>query len=234
MERVYVSLDTPCSQRAARLVKALRGLVGGFKIGKEFLAAQGPQGVRDVVGDEPLFLDVKFHDIPNTVAAAVRAVARQRPAIVNVHASGGAAMMTAAAAAVSEAAHELGFRKPWLIAVTVLTSLDEEDLQQVGQQRPLCDQVLRLARLAQSCALEGVVCSPREIAALRASCGAEFKLIVPGIRPSWAAARDQKRIMTPREALDSGADLLVIGRPITEADDPQRAARRIAEEIAAD
>lgn len=232
MERVYISLDTPDADRAATLVTALQGLVGGFKLGKEFLAAQGPQAARRITGDQPLFLDVKFHDIPNTVAAALRAITRHDPAIVNVHAAGGAAMMRAGAEAVREAAAALGTARPWLVAVTVLTSLDDEDLRQVGQRGPVADQVLRLARLAQECGLDGVVCSPREISELRTLCGPDFKLIVPGIRPAWAAAGDQKRIMTPREALSAGADVLVIGRPITASDDPRAAAERIAAEIA--
>lgn len=232
MERVLVGLDTPDLARAAGLVAALRGLVGGFKLGKEFLAAQGAPAARAAVGGEPLFLDVKFHDIPNTVAAAIRALAHQRPAIVNVHAAGGPAMLRAAAEAAREAAEDLEVERPWVIAVTVLTSLDEDDLAEVGQQGPLEAQVLRLARLAQDCGLDGVVCSPREIAALRAACGPDFKLVVPGIRPAWAAAGDQKRIMTPAEALAAGADRLVIGRPITAAEDPAAAARRIAAELA--
>lgn len=231
MERIYVSLDTPNPDRAASLVEALRGRVGGFKLGKEFLAAEGPRVARRIVGEQPLFLDVKFHDIPNTVASALRAIARQRPAIVNVHASGGAAMMRAGAAAVRDAAAELDVAAPWLVGVTVLTSLDEDDLKQVGQRGPIADQVVRLAGLAQECGLDGVVCSPREIRALRKACGPGFKLIVPGIRPSWANAGDQKRIMTPGEALSEGADILVIGRPITASDDPKAAADRIAAEI---
>lgn len=232
MERVLVGLDTPDLARAAGLVAALRGLVGGFKLGKEFLAAQGAPAARAAVGGEPLFLDVKFHDIPNTVAAAIRALAHQRPAIVNVHAAGGPAMLRAAAEAAREAAEDLEVERPWVIAVTVLTSLDEADLAAVGQQGPLEAQVLRLARLAQDCGLDGVVCSPREIAAIRAACGPDFKLVVPGIRPAWAAPGDQKRIMTPAEALAAGADRLVIGRPITAAEDPAAAARRIAAELA--
>lgn len=232
MERVLVGLDTPDLARAAGLVAALRGLVGGFKLGKEFLAAQGAPAARAAVGGEPVFLDVKLHDIPNTVASAIRALAHQRPAIVNVHAAGGPAMLRAAAEAAREAAEDLEVERPWVIAVTVLTSLDEADLAAVGQQGPLEAQVLRLARLAQDCGLDGVVCSPREIAALRGACGPDFKLVVPGIRPAWAAVGDQKRIMTPAEALAAGADRLVIGRPITAAEDPAAAVRRIAAELA--
>lgn len=231
MDKVFVSLDTPDPERAANLVQSLQGRVGGFKLGKEFLASQGPDAARKVVGEQPLFLDVKYHDIPNTVAAALRAIARQRPAIVNVHASGGAAMMRAGVEAVREAAAELQVQPPWLVAVTVLTSLDKQDLEEVGQRGPVSDQVARLAHLAQNCGLDGVVCSPQEIATLRKACGPDFKLIVPGIRPSGAAVGDQKRIMTPGDAFAAGADILVIGRPITAAEDPRIAAERIAREI---
>ncbi len=231
-ERVFVALDTQDMARAGALVGALRGSVGGFKVGKELFTAQGPDGVRAAVGGEPLFLDLKFHDIPNTVASALRAALHLRPRVVNVHASGGPAMLRAAVEAVREAAEDLECERPWLIAVTVLTSLDDDDLAAVGQQGPAESQVLRLARLAQDCGLDGVVCSPREIAALREACGPDFRLVVPGIRPAWSASGDQKRVTTPREALDAGADLLVVGRPITGAEDPAAAARRIAGELA--
>lgn len=231
-ERLFVALDTQELTRAGELVSALRGSVGGFKVGKELFTAQGPDGVRAAVGGEPLFLDLKFHDIPNTVASALRAALHLRPRVVNVHAAGGPAMLKAAVEAVRETAEDLECERPWLVAVTVLTSLDAADLAAVGQQGPADRQVVRLAQLAQDCGLDGVVCSPREIAALRRACGPDFKLVVPGIRPSWAAAGDQKRVMTPREAIEAGADLLVVGRPITAADDPAAAARRIAEELA--
>ena len=229
--RIYVGLDTPNLERAAGLSRALAGLVGGVKLGKEFFTAQGPDGVRAVAGGEPLFLDLKFHDIPNTVAGAVRAAVRLRPAIVNVHAAGGAAMMLAAAEAAREAAEDIETARPLVLGVTVLTSLDDDDLAAVGQAGPVRDQVVRLARLAQASGLDGVVCSPLEIAALRQACGPDFVLLVPGIRPSWADKGDQKRVMTPGEALAAGADYLVIGRPITGAEDPAAAARRIVNEL---
>ncbi len=232
-DRVLVALDTPDLARAKSLATALSGLVGGLKIGKEFFTAHGPQGVREVAGDLPLFLDLKFHDIPNTVASALRAAVDLKPLIVNVHASGGEAMMAAAADAVDEAAAGRGVPRPQLIGVTVLTSLDDADLEAVGQRGPASEQVLRLARLARASGLDGVVCSPREIAMLREALGPDFLLVVPGIRPDWAAKGDQKRVTTPAEALAAGADYLVIGRPITGADDPAAAARRIAEEMAA-
>jgi orotidine-5'-phosphate decarboxylase len=231
-DRIFVALDTQDLGKAAGWAQALAGQVGGLKIGKEFFAAQGPDGVRAVAGGEPLFLDLKFHDIPNTVAGAIRAVVHLRPFVVNVHASGGRAMMQAAGEAAREAAEDLEVTRPLVLGVTVLTSLDEADLDEVGQRGPARDQTLRLANLARDSGLDGVVCSPREIAALRTACGPDFLLVVPGIRPTWAAAGDQKRIMTPAEALGAGADYLVVGRPITGAADPLAAARRLVEELA--
>lgn len=230
-ERIFVGLDTPDIDKAAGVAKSLIGTVGGVKIGKELFTAQGPDGVRVAAGGAPLFLDLKFHDIPNTVAGAIRAAVHLRPTIVNVHASGGRAMMMAAAEAAREAAEDLGVERPRVIAVTVLTSLDATDLAEVGQMGPPEVQVERLARLAQASGLDGVVCSPREIVRLREACGPDFLLVVPGIRPKWAAAGDQKRIMTPAEAIAAGADHIVIGRPITAAEDPLAAARRIVAEL---
>lgn len=225
---IFVALDTADLNQAIAWAQAVRPHVGGVKLGLEFFNGNGPDGVRRIVDlGLPVFLDLKFHDIPNTVAGAVRAVAGLGAAIVNVHASGGSAMLSAAA----EAAAEYGANRPLVIAVTVLTSLDDSDLTSVGQTGPAASQVERLARLTLSCGLDGVVCSSAEITALRAACGDAFHLIVPGIRPSWAAAGDQKRIMAPREARNLGADILVIGRPITGSDDPAAAAARISDEL---
>ena len=227
---VFVAFDTADLDQAIAWADAVRPSVGGIKLGLEFFNANGPDGVRRIVDlGLPVFLDLKFHDIPNTVAGAVHTVAGLGAAIVNVHASGAAAMLTAA----TEAAAGYGADRPLVIAVTVLTSLDDADLASVGQTGPAAAQVERLARLSQTCGLDGVVCSPAEITAVRAACGEEFRLIVPGIRPDWASAGDQKRIMTPRQARDLGADVLVIGRPITGADDPAAAAARIADELGA-
>jgi orotidine-5'-phosphate decarboxylase len=231
-DRVFVALDTPEVARATRLVEALRGEVGGVKIGNELFTAQGPDGVRAVAGGERLFLDLKFHDIPNTVAGAVRSAVHLRPFCLTLHASGGRAMMEAAVEAAREAAEDLETARPRLLGVTVLTSLDDDDLEAVGQRGAVAEQVRRLAALARDAGLDGVVCSPREIAVLRADCGPDFILMVPGIRPTWAASGDQKRVTTPSQAVAAGADYLVIGRPISAQPDPRAAARRIAEELA--
>ena len=228
--RVFVALDTTETGTAVELAARLRLDVGGIKVGKEFFTAQGPQGVAAVTdaSDLPLFLDLKFHDIPNTVAGAVRASLPLNPFMVNVHAQGGAAMMRAAA----DAAAAAGADRPLVIAVTVLTSMNADELAATGVAGEVEAQVVRLAKMAQDSGLDGVVCSAREIAAIRNACGPDFKLVTPGIRPAWAAAGDQKRIVTPKDAIEMGADYLVIGRPITGADDPVAAARKIAAEIA--
>ena len=225
--RIFVALDTTDLDHALALGRDLAGLVGGVKVGKEVFTALGPDGVRAVTElGMPVFLDLKFHDIPATVAGAVRAALALNPYMLNVHASGGAAMMQAAAAASGEAAD-----KPLVLAVTVLTSLSDDDLASVGVGGDTASQVLRLAQLAQLSGLDGVVCSAREAEALRAALGPDFKLVVPGIRPDWAASDDQKRITTPSQAVALGADYLVIGRPITGADNPAAAAKRIADEL---
>lgn len=225
---VFVAIDTPDLQRALTVSRAVKGYVGGLKVGLEFITACGPDGVRKVVEiGLPVFADVKFHDIPNTVAAASRELARLGAKIFNVHASGGEVMMREAAAA----AHAID-PKVRVIGVTVLTSLDDSILESVGQRGPAADQVVRLAQLAQHSGLDGVVCSAHEIAALRKACGKDFLLVVPGIRPAGADLADQRRVMTPGQAHAAGADILVIGRPITGAPDPAAAARAIAAELA--
>lgn len=231
-DRILVAIDTPDVSAAKALAEQVGDVVGGIKLGLEFFNAAGPDGVRSVVAGRPLFLDLKYHDIPNTVAGAVRSAVRTcKPMILNVHATGGRAMMQAAVAANRETADGIGISPPSLIAVTVLTSLDDGDLDSTGQRGPVVDQVVRLATLAQEAGCDGVVCSPREITAIRRACGAEFQLVVPGIRPASSTADDQKRTLTPAEAVAAGADYLVVGRPITQAPDPAAAARAIAEEI---
>jgi orotidine-5'-phosphate decarboxylase len=225
---ILVAIDTPDLARARALAASVSGVVGGLKLGLEFFASNGPASVRDAAFGEDVFLDMKLHDIPNTVAGAVRALLPLAPLFVTVHAAGGGAMMRAAA----DAAASASGRRPKILGVTVLTSLDAGDLESVGQAASPADQAVRLARLAQASGLDGVVCSPLEVAMLRRACGPGFLLVVPGIRPAGAAAGDQKRVMTPKEAVDAGADHLVIGRPITAASDPAAAARAILAELA--
>jgi orotidine-5'-phosphate decarboxylase len=224
---VYVALDTPSMERALELAAKVKPFVGGLKLGLEFFGANGPEGVRAVAaGGLPVFLDLKLHDIPNTVAGAMKSLSGLGASIINVHASGGAAMMRAAADALA------GFRpRPKLIAVTVLTSLETADLASMGVAADPLQQVLRLAKLAQNSGADGVVCSPQEIKAVRAACGQDFLIVTPGVRPDLGAKDDQKRVMTPKEALAAGADILVIGRPITGAPDEGVAARAIAHDL---
>ncbi|MDE2029487.1 MAG: orotidine-5'-phosphate decarboxylase [Alphaproteobacteria bacterium] len=229
MTSVFCAIDTPDLNAAGRLADDLRGTVGGLKLGLEFFMAHGAKGYREIASRGlPIFLDVKLHDIPNTVAGAVGSLLPLKPAFMTIHASGGAAMMRAAA----DAAAQVGTARPKMLAVTVLTSLDGDDLSAVGQGADAAAQVVRLAKLAKDSGMDGVICSPKEIALLRAELDPDFILMVPGIRPAWAAANDQKRVMTPHEAKDAGASYLVIGRPITKAANPADAARRIAEELA--
>jgi orotidine-5'-phosphate decarboxylase len=231
--QIICAIDTADLDEAKALAEALRGRVGAVKLGLEFFAAHGPEGVRSVAEHGlPIFLDLKLCDIPNTVAGALRAAAACGPSMVTVHACGGPAMMRAAAAAGLRIADATGTR-PLLLAVTVLTSLDDDDIAAVGVSGPLDGQVRRLAALAQACGLDGVVASAHEIEMLRRHCGPELAIVAPGIRPGWASADDQKRIVTPAEALRAGADYLVVGRPITRAEDPAAAAARIADEMAA-
>jgi orotidine-5'-phosphate decarboxylase len=225
---IFAALDTPDLSRALELAKAIRPHVGGLKIGLEFITALGPSAVREIVAlGLPVFADVKFHDIPNTVAGASREIARLGVTMFNVHASGGEAMMRAA----KEAAASVDPRVK-VIGVTVLTSLDDGDLEQVGQQRPAREQVVRLAQLAMASGLDGVVCSPQEIGLVREACGPSFLIVTPGVRAAGADLADQRRVLSPGEAMRAGADILVIGRPISGAADPAAAARAIAEDIA--
>jgi orotidine-5'-phosphate decarboxylase len=224
---VFVALDTTDLDYARHLAERVRGSVGGLKLGLEFFSAHGPDGVRGFEGSGlPVFLDLKFHDIPNTVAGACRAAAQLGVSIVNVHAQGGAAMMRAAVDAARSVSPSTR-----VIAVTMLTSLSDEDLPSLGLVPPVADQVLRLASLARQCGLDGVVCSAHEIARLRSELGSDFLLVVPGIRPAGSAVGDQRRVMGPAEAQAAGADVLVIGRPITGAQDPAQAARDIAQSL---
>lgn len=218
--RIFVALDTPDLERARTLAQKVRHHVGGVKLGLEFFCANGPAGVR-AIGEIglPVFLDLKLHDIPNTVAKAVQSLASLAPTVLTVHASGGRAMLEDAKAA----AHP----DTRVVAVTMLTSLDEGDLSATGVSGSAHDHVLRLADLAREAGLDGIVCSGAEVKAVhRAWLKGYF--VVPGVRPVDGATGDQKRVVTPRRALDDGASMLVIGRPITQASDPDEAARAIA------
>jgi orotidine-5'-phosphate decarboxylase len=224
---VFVALDTTDLDHARQLAARLQGSVGGLKLGLEFFNAHGPVGVKPFVEmGLPVFLDLKYHDIPNTVAGAVRAAAGLGVSIINVHAQGGVAMMRAALDAAKSVSPSTR-----VIAVTMLTSLGDDDLPSLGLKPPVGDQVLRLASLTQQCGLDGVVCSAHEIARLRKELGPDFLLVVPGIRPVGAELGDQRRVMGPVEARDAGADILVIGRPITGASDPGKAAADIAQSL---
>ena len=220
MTPIFVAIDTPDLQRAIEIAGAVRDDAGGVKVGLEFFSANGPEGVRRVAElGLPVFLDLKLHDIPNTVAKAVEALAPLRPAILTVHASGGMEMLRAAKAAAHPATKVVG--------VTVLTSLDQDDLADAGVGGSPAEQVARLAKVAQSAGLDGIVCSGAEVAAARAAWPDGF-FVVPGVRPEGGDVGDQKRVVTPRQALDDGASVLVIGRPITGAQDPAQAIRDIA------
>ncbi|MFM9829482.1 MAG: orotidine-5'-phosphate decarboxylase [Sphingomonas sp.] len=217
--KIFVALDTPDLARAHALASKVRNHVGGLKLGLEFFTANGPDGVRDMAElGLPIFLDLKLHDIPNTVAKAVQSLRVLNPAILTVHAAGGRAMLEDAKAAAPEGAK--------VVAVTTLTSLDNEDLASIGIAGDASSQVLRLAALAREAGLDGVVCSGAEVAAVRKLWPKGF-FVVPGVRPSDGAVGDQKRVVTPRAAVDAGASIIVVGRPITQAADPDLAARAI-------
>ena len=231
--RIIVALDVPDAAAALALATRLDASKCSLKVGKELFTAAGPGLVRELAGRGfRVFLDLKFHDIPNTVAQACAAATRLGVWMLNVHASGGAAMMAAARDAVGRTAAEAGLPRPLLIAVTVLTSLSAGDLAAIGVNASPEEQVLRLARLTQAQGLDGVVCSAREAAALKRALGPGFTLVTPGIRPEGSAANDQARVMTPPQAIAAGADHLVIGRPIAAAPDPQAALDAILASIA--
>jgi len=224
--KIIVALDYPQAAPALELARRLQPALCRLKVGKELFTAAGPQLVEQLqrLGFE-IFLDLKFHDIPNTTAQACKSAAALGVWMVNVHALGGRRMLEAARAALAHVE-----RRPQLIAVTILTSLAQDDLHDIGIESTPAQMVSRLARLTQACGLDGVVCSAQEAAILRSQCGADFRLVTPGIRPAQAAADDQARIMTPSAALAAGASYLVIGRPITQAPDPLQALRDILKE----
>ena len=234
MDKLLVALDVDTRERALELVTALRGLAGGVKIGSRLFTMEGPSFIRSLAEQgTKVFLDLKFHDIPNTVAQAVEAGTATGAWMMNVHASGGVPMMQAAARSAAEAADRLGRPRPLVIGVTVLTSMDADTLRRVGVERPLMDHVVTLADMAKSAGLDGVVASPLETAAIRARCGADFLVVTPGIRGASAGGdkNDQSRTMGPAEAVAAGASYIVVGRPIIAAADPRQAAEAIAHEL---
>jgi orotidine-5'-phosphate decarboxylase len=216
---IFVAIDTPDAERARSIASRVRRHVGGLKLGLEFFSANGRHGIREMAElGLPIFLDLKFHDIPNTVGKAIQALRSLNPAILTVHAAGGRAMMEDAKAAAPADTK--------VVAVTVLTSLDQDDLGSIGLASDPHEQVMRLTALAREAGLDGVVCSGNEVAAAKKLWPGGF-FVVPGVRPANSHAGDQKRVMTPRAALDAGASILVVGRPITQAEDPDQAARAI-------
>ncbi len=223
--RLIVALDVDTLEAAARLVHGLGPAVEWYKVGKQLFTRHGPAAVRQLKdAGKQVFLDLKFHDIPNTVAQAIRAAAAIGADLTNVHAGGGPAMLRGAA----QAARESGIS---ITAVTVLTSMDRAELAAVGLDLDPAQQVVRLAILSRDCGLAGVVCSPLEVSLIRQACGPDFVLVVPGIRPAGAESDDQKRIMTPRQAAAAGTDFIVVGRPITAAQDPAAAAAAILSDL---
>ncbi len=227
---VFCAVDTTDMDHAMGLAASMQKAGCGIKFGLEFFNAHGPRGVREIKDfyeELPVFLDLKYHDIPNTVAGAMRAIAPLGVDYVNLHASGGLTMMQTAREALAEEADKIGVKAPKILGVTILTSLDDNALGEIGYAGNAQERVAGLAALTKKAGLEGVVCSAKEIELVRDQCGADFVLMVPGIRPEGSDVADQKRVMTPEMALQKGATHLVIGRPITQADDPEQAASNI-------
>lgn len=231
-DRLIVALDVDTQEKALALVDKLKGEVRFFKIGFELFSSCGPSIVKEIAKKGVrIFLDLKFHDIPNTVSKAAVSATRLGVYMFNVHSLGGYEMMKKTAAAVKAEAEALNIERPRILAVTVLTSMDENELKKVGINDNMNSEVLRLASLAKSAGLDGVVASPSEARIIRESLGRDFLIVTPGVRPSWAQAGDQKRVATPQEAVENGADYIVAGRPVTEAKDPAAAAKKIREAI---
>ncbi|MBI4468204.1 MAG: orotidine-5'-phosphate decarboxylase [Acidobacteria bacterium] len=232
-DRLIVALDVDSAARALELVKALSGTAGMFKIGSQLFTAEGPPIVSAVVEQgEKVFLDLKFHDIPNTVAASCREATRLGVSLMTLHASGGSRMLREAAEAVSRECRERNLTRPQLLAITLLTSLGVADLREIHIRDRFEEVVPGLAELAMRAGLDGVVTSPQEALLVRHRVGREdFLVVTPGVRPSWAVRNDQQRVLTPREALQEGADYIVVGRPIIAASDPREAAAAVVEEI---
>jgi len=230
-KRIIVALDVAKKKDALSLVGKLKE-AEIFKIGLELFTAEGPSLLEEIKRRrKKIFLDLKYHDIPNTVAGAIRAALRHDVQMLTLHSSGGREMMAKAAATASEEAEKERKARPLLLAVTVLTSLKDEQLRELGMMGDVSRQVLCLAKQAAEAGMDGVVCAPQEIEIIKKEFGKDFLVVTPGIRPSWAASHDQKRIMTPAEAVQKGADYLVIGRPIIEASSPKKAFLQIVEEL---
>ncbi|OLC72450.1 MAG: orotidine 5'-phosphate decarboxylase [Deltaproteobacteria bacterium 13_1_40CM_4_54_4] len=231
-ERLIVALDVGDLGEVKELVKLLASEVGMFKVGKQLFTHAGPQAVRLIqeLGGE-VFLDLKFHDIPNTVAKAAVEATRLGVKMFNVHASGSLEMMRATAKEARRVCHQQNLRKPIMLAVTVLTSLNQDDLKRVGVDGRVADQVVRLALLTKEAGMDGVVASPHEVADIRSACGRRFVIVTPGIRPRDAGRNDQQRVMTPADAIQASVDYIVVGRPILAAKDPVAAARKIIAEM---
>ena len=231
-ERLILALDVDDLERVKALVSLLGSKVGMFKVGKQLFTHAGPQAVKLIQGmGGEVFLDLKFHDIPNTVAKAAIEATRLGVKMFNVHASGSLEMMRLTVREVSRVCRQEGLRRPIMLAVTVLTSLNKSDLQRVGVDGEVADQVIRLALLTRQAGMDGVVASPQEVAPIRAACGRRFIIVSPGVRPQRAKRNDQRRVMTPEETIRAGADYIVVGRPIMEAKDPMSAAQEIITEM---
>lgn len=232
-ERLIVALDVSTIDQMKDIVSSLGDSVSFYKVGMELFYAEGEQTVRYLQEEgKQVFLDLKLHDIPNTVAHGVASLTRLGANLLTIHGQGGAIMMEQAVKAAKETAAQLGVERPKLLAITALTSFDDENWVKIGGQLPIADQVIKLAKLAKDSGMDGVVCSPLEAKMIRQACGPDFLIVTPGVRPSFAASDDQKRIATPAKALQDGASRLVVGRPITTAEDRKEAARLINEEIA--
>lgn len=235
-ERIVLALDVDTKEKALELVNDLKDYVGVFKVGMQLFNSAGPKIVEEInqLGGK-VFVDLKLHDIPNTVSAAGKVLTRLNCYMFNVHAAGGREMMKKTADEVAAEALKLGINNPITLAVTVLTSISQSELENdmFIKDMKIEELVVNWALMAKESGINGVVCSPQEITAIRRACGSDFKIVTPGIRPAWAAKNDQKRITTPREAIQLGADYIVIGRPITAADDPIEAAQKIIEELEA-
>ena len=234
-EKIIVALDVPTRAEAMALVEKLYDEVGAFKIGMQLYNAEGPDIIHDIqAAGGKVFVDLKFHDIPNTVAQTTKVITGRGAFMFTVHAGGGFKMLEATAKAKAETVAEKGVPNPIALAVTVLTSISQEEFEQeLGIARKVEEQVVHWAKMAKEAGMDGVVASPKEITAIRQACGDDLIIVTPGIRPRWAAANDQSRIMTPKEAVEAGANYLVIGRPITKHENPAEAARLIVEEITA-